>query len=65
MKKKTVKKKKPTKQKIDVVLESLLNLETQVKKLIVQIDQLRYGQSSLKGIKIDPNKITWNPPEYN
>lgn len=41
MKKKiTTKKKKPTKQKIDIALESLLNLETQVRKLIDKIDKL-------------------------
>jgi len=42
MKKKTTKKKnKPKKQKIDVVLESLLNLETVVKELIKEVNQLK------------------------
>lgn len=40
MKKKTSKKKKPTKQKIDVVLESLLNLEQKMKELINRVEQL-------------------------
>lgn len=41
MKKKTSKKKKPTKQKIDVVLESLLNLEKVVKELIKKVEELQ------------------------
>lgn len=41
MKKKTVKKKKPAKQKIDVVLESLVNLEQRVKELIKEVNQLK------------------------
>lgn len=40
MKKKTTKKKKPVKQKIDVVLESLLNLEQRVKELIDKVKDL-------------------------
>lgn len=40
MKKKTTKKKKPVKQKIDVVLESLLNLERRTKELINRVEQL-------------------------
>ena len=40
MKKKTTKKKKPVKQKIDVVLESLLNLEQRIKELIKRMERL-------------------------
>lgn len=40
MKKKKVQKKKPVKQKIDVVLESLLNLERRMKELINRVEQL-------------------------
>jgi hypothetical protein len=56
MKKKTVKKKRPVKQKIDVVLESLLNLETQVKKLIDRIDSLEN--------KIPNYPIYYSPQKY-
>ena len=41
MKKKTIKKKKPVKQKIDVVIESLVNLEQKVKKLIKEVENLK------------------------
>lgn len=41
MKKKVTKKKKPTKQKIDVVLESLLNLEQKMKELIDKVESLQ------------------------
>jgi len=44
MKKKVSKKKKPTKQKIDVVLESLLNLEQQMKELIKRIERIEATQ---------------------
>ena len=58
MKKK--KKKKTTKpkgrQKIDIVLESLLNLETQVKKLINRIDSLEN--------KIPNYPIYYSPQKY-
>lgn len=40
MKKKVTKKKKPTKQKIDIVIESLVNLEQRTKELINRIEQL-------------------------
>lgn len=40
MKKKASKKKKPVKQKIDVVLESLLNLEQKMRELINRVEQL-------------------------
>ena len=46
MKKKKVQKKKPTKQKIDVVLESLLNLEQRVRELINRVERLETIQSS-------------------
>jgi len=63
MKKKT---KKPTKrkQKIDVVLASLLSLERVVKGLVAQIEQLRYSQSRFKDTEIDSKKYWPNtePP---
>lgn len=40
MKKKVLKKKKPTKQKIDIVIESLVNLEQRVKELVKRIEEL-------------------------
>ena len=40
MKKKVNKKKKPSKQKIDIVIESLVHLEQQVKELIKGIKNL-------------------------
>jgi hypothetical protein len=43
MKKKT-KKSTKRKQKIDVVIESLLNLEQKVKELIKKVEQLQYSQ---------------------
>ena len=64
MKKKITKKKKPVKQKIDVVIESLVNLEQRVKELIKEVNQLKnkdyYPPPEPK--KYWPN---WNPPEYN
>jgi hypothetical protein len=42
--KKKKSKKKPVKQKIDVVLESLLNLEGVVKELIKKVEGLQYSQ---------------------
>ena len=62
MKKKT-KKSIKSKQKIDVVLESLLNLERVVKELVAQIEQLRYGQSRFKDTEIDPKKYWPNNPQ--
>ena len=63
MKKKT-KKSTKRKQKIDVVLESLLNLERVVKELVAQIEQSRYSQSRFKDVEIDPKKYWPNtePP---
>lgn len=54
MKKKTNSKKKP-KQKIDVVLESLLNLEQKVKELIDKVDQL-YTQRYYHPQHAEPKK---------
>lgn len=65
MKKKVSKKKKPIKQKIDVVLESLLNLERKMKELISHIEQLRYSQSRFKDVEIDTNKYWPNIPRYD
>jgi hypothetical protein len=66
MKKKVSKKKKPAKQKIDVVLESLLNLERKVKELIDRVESLHtqryYHPQNAEPKKYWPN---WNPPEYN
>lgn len=42
--KKKKSRKKPVKQKIDVVLESLLNLERVVKELLKKIEGLQYSQ---------------------
>lgn len=64
MKKKVLKKKKPTKQKIDVVIESLVNLEQRVKELIKTVNQLDHS----KYYKVYPDPKhwpKWNPPEYN
>lgn len=65
MKKKVPKKKKPTKQKIDVVIESLVNLEQRVKELIKTVNQL--DRSKYYNVYPDPKHwpIKWNPPEYN
>jgi hypothetical protein len=60
MKKKTNSKKK-SKQKIDVVLESLLNLEQKVKELIDKVDQL-YTQRYYHPQHAEPKKY-W-PVDY-
>ena len=65
MKKKTAKKKKPVKRKIDVVLESLLNLERRMKELISHIEQLRYSQSRFKDVELDPKQYWPNIPRYD
>ena len=75
MKKKTVKKKKPAKQKIDVVLESLVNLEQRVKELIKEVNQLKnknhlyYPPLAPMPTNPEPKQYwpntKWNPPEYN
>jgi hypothetical protein len=65
MKKKTkykpVKKSKSKKPKIDVVLESLLNLETVVRELTKKIEQLQYSQPYYP----NPNlPAPQSPPKY-
>ena len=60
MKKKTNSKKK-SKQKIDIVLESLLNLEQKVKELIDKVDQL-YTQRYYHPQDAEPKKY-W-PVDY-
>ena len=74
MKKKIIKKKKPVKQKIDVVIESLVHLEQRVKQLINEIQELKNQQQTPtysvqmpeanSPLKYWPN-TKWNPPEYN
>jgi hypothetical protein len=72
MKKKVSKKKKPAKQKIDVVLESLVNLEQRVKELIDGVKDLHtqryYHPYNAEPKKYWPNVVDntkWSPPEYN
>lgn len=63
MKKKIAKKKKSSKQKIDVVLESLLNLEQKMKELIDVVKDL-YTQRYYHPYNAEPKKY-WpntNPP---
>jgi hypothetical protein len=67
MKKKTTKKKKPVKQKIDAILESLLNLEQRTKELIKRVEELeRLTFSLYYKDKKDNNKYWPNipVPEY-
>jgi pyruvate-formate lyase-activating enzyme len=72
MKKKTVKKKKPVKQKIDVVIESLVHLEQRVKELIDGVKDL-HTQKYYHPQNVEPKKLkkyeqywpNWNPPEHN
>lgn len=63
MKKKITKKKKPAKQKIDVVIESLVHLERKVKELVDKIEslqnQLYYYPKNSEPQKYWPNT---NPP---
>lgn len=63
MKKKTTKKKKHNKQKIDVVLESLLNLETVVKELIKKVEGLQYYQPYYPKDNNEQQKKYW-PVDY-
>jgi hypothetical protein len=63
MKKKVSKKKKPVKQKIDVVLESLVHLEQRVKELIGKVESL-HTQRYYHPQNAEPKKY-WDPPEYN
>jgi hypothetical protein len=72
MKKKVSKKKKPVKQKIDVVIESLVNLEQRVKELIKEVNQLKNKDyyPTLAPMPTNPQpkywpNTKWNPPEYN
>lgn len=66
MKKKVSKKKKKVKQKIDVVLESLLNLEQRTKELIKRVEELERLTFALYYKNKDDNKQYWwpntNPP---
>ena len=76
MKKKTIKKKKPVKSKIDVVIESLVHLEQRVKELIGKVESL-HTQRYYHPQNAEPKKYwspgrsaptacpNWNPPEYN
>jgi len=62
MKKKKVKittKTKPKKQKIDVVLESLLNLEQKIKELTKKVEQLQYSQPYYPKDVNEPAKKYW------
>lgn len=59
-KKKIIKPKRQ--QKIDVVLESLLNLEKQVKELIKRVENLQYSQPYYHPPQQDPPKY-W-PVDY-
>jgi hypothetical protein len=77
MKKKVSKKKKPVKQKIDVVLESLVHLEQRVKELIDGVKDLhtQVYYHPEKAVPKNPSLYpppepkkywpNWNPPEYN
>ena len=62
MKKKTNSKKK-SKQKIDIVLESLLNLERVVKELIKKVENLQYSQPYYPKDNNEPKKKYW-PVDY-
>lgn len=59
--KKKIKSKKKTKQKIDVVLESLLNLEIQMRELIKKVEQIQYSKPYYP--PEDINKKYW-PVDY-
>lgn len=62
-KKKVAKKKEPTKRKIDVVLESLLNLEQRTKELIKRVEELERLTFSLYYKRKDDNKYWPNIPQ--
>jgi hypothetical protein len=51
------------KQKIDVVLESLLNLERVVKELIKKVETLQYSQPYYPKDNNEPKKKYW-PVDY-
>lgn len=57
-----MKKKKPVKQKIDVVLESLLNLERRMKELISKVDRLENIQPTYNNNKYPEPKYWPNLP---
>lgn len=63
-KKKVAKKKKPVKQKIDVVLESLLNLEQRTKELIKRVEELERLTFSLYYKRKDDNKYWPNTSDH-
>ena len=77
MKKKVSKKKKPVKQKIDVVIESLVNLEKRVKELIDGVKDLHtqkyYHPKDAEPKQYWPNTnppykydgIMWNKTKWN
>ena len=60
-KKKSVKKSKP---KIDVVLESLLNLETVVRQLIKKVEQLQYSHPYYPKDESKPKYWPVDYPKY-
>jgi len=65
MKKKTIKKKKPVKSKIDVVIESLVHLEQRVKELIDGVKDL-HTQVYYHPEKAEPKKYWPNTePPFN
>lgn len=55
MKKKVLKKKKPTKQKIDIVIESLVHLEQRVKELVDKVENL-YIQKYYHPVNAEPKR---------
>jgi hypothetical protein len=63
MKKKT-KKSNKGKQKIDVVLESLLNLETVIKELIKTVEKLQYKPSYELTVTPEKMKPKYWPADY-
>ena len=58
-KKKKRKSTKKSKQKIDVVLASLLNLETVVRELVKKVEQLQYSQPYYPKDVNEPKKKYW------
>ena len=63
MKKKKIKS-KPTKQKIDIVIESLVNLEQKVKELIQTVERLKYSQSYYPPVNTDKKYWPVDYPKY-
>ena len=64
MKKKTPKKKNVTKQKIDIVLESLLNLEKVVKELVKKVEQLQYSKPYYPELPAPQSPPKYWPVDY-